>query len=218
LTWINAPSLALRKLKQTVEGPMVSQALDELYAEHRCMSRLLDLLQGQVRLVGEDRQPDGELLLEIAEYFASFPDLFHHPKEDLILRRLIARAPADAEALQHLEDEHEEGGRELKRFMRAVIRLVLDPEADTDRFLSAALAFMDSERRHMAWEEESFFSVAEQALLPEDWAEIDARLKCFIEPLRKQGGQTGYKHINQVVGQWRSRLPITPSQSDGGPP
>ena len=49
----------------------------------------------------------------------------------------------------------------------------------------------------MAWEDESFFIVAEKALLPEDWAEIDARLKCFIEPLRKQGGQTGYKHINR---------------------
>jgi hemerythrin-like domain-containing protein len=183
---------------------VVSQALDDLRAEHRWMTGLLDLLQGQIRLVAEDRQADGGLLLEIVEFFASFPDLFHHPKEDLILRRLVARSPAEASSLQQLEIEHEEGGREFKRFMRTAIRLVLDPEVDPDRFLSAALAFMESERRHMAWEEDNLFRTAEHFLLPEDWHDIDTQLKCFIEPLRKQEGRSRYKRISRSVGWWRA--------------
>lgn len=181
------------------------------------MTGLLDLLQGQIRLVAEDRQADGELLLEIVEFFASFPDLFHHPKEDLILRRLVARNPADASSLRQLEIEHEEGGREFKRFMRTAIRLVLDPEADADRFLSAALAFMESERRHMAWEENNLFRTAEQALLPEDWHDIDAHLKCFIEPLRKQEGRSRYKRISRSVGQWRVGSPAASAAPDDEP-
>jgi hemerythrin-like domain-containing protein len=182
---------------------MGSQAVDDLRAEHRFMGKLLDMLQAQVRLVAEDRRPDGELLLEIAQYFASFPDLFHHPKEDLILRRFATIHPGAAETIQTLEAEHEEGGRELKRFIRAVVKLLLDPEADQDRFLSAALAFMENERRHMTWEEKSFFEVAERALSSRDWEDIDARLRAFINPLCQREAQTRYERIDRAYEAWR---------------
>jgi hemerythrin-like domain-containing protein len=181
---------------------MRSQALDDLRAEHRFMGKLLDMLQTQVRLVAEDRRPDGDLLLEIAQYFASFPDLFHHPKEDLLLGRLAAAHPGAAETIQALEAEHEEGGQALKRFIRAVVKLVLHPEADQDRFLSAALAFIESERRHMTWEEKSFFLVAERALSPRDWEDINARLRAFINPLCQREAQTRYERIDRAYEAW----------------
>jgi len=96
------------------------------------MSKLLDMLQTQVRLVAEDKSPDRELLLEIAQYFTGFPDLSHHPKEDLIFNRLTMLHPEAIETVQALARDHEEGDRELKRFVRAVIRLILDPDADQD--------------------------------------------------------------------------------------
>ena len=185
---------------------MGSQALDDLRVEHRFMSKLLDMLQDQVRLVAEDKSPDSELLLEIAQYFTGFPDLFHHPKEDLIFSRLAALHPEALETVQALASDHEEGGRELKRFIRAVIRLILDPEADQDRFLSAALAFMESERRHMAWEENSFFKIAEKALSPRDWEEIDARLRAFIDPICQREARTRYDRIDHAYRAWQRSL------------
>jgi hemerythrin-like domain-containing protein len=143
------------------------------------------------------------LLLEIVQYFTSFPDLFHHPKEDLILRRLVERYPAMAETIQTLEAEHEEGGRELKRFARAVVKLVLHPEADQDRFLSAALAFMESERRRVAWEEKSFFEVAEKVLSSREWEEIDAQLGALIKPLCQQEAQTRYERVQHAYEAWQ---------------
>jgi hemerythrin-like domain-containing protein len=167
------------------------------------MSKLLDMLQTQVQLVAEDKPPDSELLLEIAQYFAAFPDLFHHPKEDLIFSRLAALHRQAFETVQALANDHEEGGRELKRFIRAVIRLILDPEADQDRFLSAALAFMDNERRHMAWEENSFFKIVEKAFSPQDWEEIDARLRAFINPICQREAQTRYERIEHAYQVWQ---------------
>jgi len=182
---------------------MGSQALDDLQAEHRFMVKLLDMLQEQVKLVAKDRRPDAELLLEIAQYFTSFPDLFHHPKEDLILRRLAALHPGTAGTIQTLESEHEEGRRELKRFVRAVVKLVLDPESDQDRFLSAALAFMENERRHMAWEEKSFFEAAASIMSPQDWEEIDGRLRAFIKPLCQREAQIRYERVEHAYEAWQ---------------
>jgi len=181
----------------------MSQALDDLRAEHCFMSKLLDMLQTQVRLVAEDKSPDSQLLLEIAQYFTGFPDLFHHPKEDLIFSRLATLHPEALETVQGLASDHEEGGRELKRFIRAVVRLILDPEADQERFLSAALAFMESERRHMAWEENSFFKIAEKALSPRDWEAIDQRLRAFINPICQREARTRYKRIEHAYQAWQ---------------
>jgi hemerythrin-like domain-containing protein len=89
-------------------------------------------------------------------------------------------------------------GRELKRFIRAVVKLTLDPEGDQDRFLSAALAFMDSERQHMAWEENSFFKVAENALSLRDWDAIDQTLQTFIKPICQREAQSRYERIERA--------------------
>jgi hypothetical protein len=49
------------------EVPWGSQALDDLQAERCFMSKLLNVLETQVRLVAEDKSPDRELLIEIAQ-------------------------------------------------------------------------------------------------------------------------------------------------------
>lgn len=183
---------------------MDSSALNQLRAEHRYISKLLELLEHQVELVAYDRQPDGELLLEIGEYFACIPDLYHHPKEDVLLRQVVARNSRAAHPVLGLESEHEEGGRELKRLLRAIVRLLLGADGGVDRFLSAALAFIQVERRHMAWEESNLFEIAERVLLPEDWAQIDGRLHCFGEGRRERDGASRFHRLDKLLGSWRS--------------
>jgi len=183
---------------------MSSNALDQLRAEHRYMSKLLEFLEHQVELVAYDRQPDGELLLEICEYFACIPDLVHHPKEDVLLRQIVARNAVAAHPLLGLESEHEEGGRELKRLLRAAVRLLLGAEDAADRFLSAALAFIRIERTHMAWEQRNLFEIAERVLLPEDWAEIDGRLRCFTRTKREREEPSRFHRLDRRLAPWRS--------------
>ncbi len=185
---------------------METCVLENLRSEHRAMRKLLELLQHQIELVADDRQPNGEMLLEIAEYFRSYPDLFHHPKEELILRRVVRRRPETAGDLSKLEADHEACSRELNRFSRAVVRLLLDPKDGSDRFLSAALAFLDSERRHLSWEEQRFFSLAEEHLTREDWAEIAASLASFADPRFEREAQARYGRIDRSLGCWRSRM------------
>lgn len=95
------------------------------------------------------------------------------------------------------------GGCELRRFIRAGVRLILEPEADQDRFLSAALAFIQNERRQMMWEEKSFFEVAERALSSREWEDIDVRLQAFINPLCQREAQTRYERIDRAYEAWR---------------
>jgi hemerythrin-like domain-containing protein len=184
---------------------MVSRALEDLRAERRTMRKFLDLLQQQVELIAENRQPDGELLLEITEYFRGYPDLVHHPKEELILRRAVQRNAAAADELAALEALHEEASRVLARFSRAVVHLLLDPETSQGQFLSAALAFLDHERRHLAWEDRCFYTLAVQSLTAEDWADIDAALARFTVPVFERDTQARFGRIDRALALWRRR-------------
>ena len=184
---------------------MVSRALEELRVERRNMRKFLDLLQQQVELIAEDRQPDGELLLEIAEYFRAIPDLLHHPKEESILRRVVRRNSAAADDLAALEAAHEEGSRELARFSRAVVRLLLEPGTSRDAFLNVALAFLEHERRHLVWEDQRFFALVEQSLTPTDWAEIDTALASFTFPAFERDAPARFRRIEHAAGTWRNR-------------
>ena len=182
---------------------MVPRALESLRQEHRHMQKLLDLLGRQIGLVAEGREPDTELVFEIADYFRSYPDLYHHPKEDLIARVLMARLPAAAEELGGLDAEHEEGSHELIRFCHALVDFSMNPENGRDAFLTAARAFHGHECRHMAWEEERFFATAEQALLEEDWLEIDARLARLTVPDFKNDMRARFSRLGRELDRWR---------------
>jgi len=182
---------------------MVSRILEELRAEHRTMRKLLEMLQRQIELVADDRQPNGELLLEITEYFRSYPELFHHPKEELILRRVAARNPDGADALAALEEAQEISSRELGRFSRAVVRLLIEPRDAEDRFLSAALAFVESERRQLAWEDQQLFSLAEQSLNDNDWSQIEASLTSLADPVIQREAEVRFGGIGRAIDSWR---------------
>ncbi len=56
-----------------------------LRQEHADLARLLDMVEAQL---GGDGAPDFELLTGILDYFLTYPDQYHHPKEDLIYRTL----------------------------------------------------------------------------------------------------------------------------------
>jgi hemerythrin-like domain-containing protein len=185
---------------------MVSRILEDLRSEHRTMRQLLDMIQHQIALVAEDRQPNGELLLEIAEYFRSYPELFHHPKEELILRHVINHNPEAAETLTALEDAHDTASRDLNRFSRAVVRLLIDKNGAEDRFLSAALAFVDSERRQLAWEDQQLFGLAEDSLDEDDWSEIETMLTSLGHPETGRSVQARFGRVGAAVGHWRSQV------------
>ncbi len=185
---------------------MVPRVLEGLRSEHRTMRKLLEMLQRQIELVADDRQPNGELLLEIVEYFRSYPELFHNPKEELVLRQVIARHPAAADLLSQLEVAQERSNHELGRFSRAVVRLLIEPEDAQDRFLSAALAFLESERQLIAWEDERLFSLAEQRLNENDWADIELSLSGLDGPIRETADRPRLGQIGRAVDTWRSHI------------
>lgn len=182
---------------------MAGHALDILHQEHRCITRMLDLFERQVVLLEQGREADIDVLKEIVDFFRTFPDVYHHPKEDLVVGCIARRDPLAAEPLASLADEHEAGSSDLLDLTRALVRMLLSPESETPAFVGHARHFLESERRHMAWEDGHFFDIAAATLTADDWADIDRRFARLGTPRFEHAARDRIEHVGECPPRWR---------------
>ena len=154
--------------------------MQSLRLEHANIARLLEVLEGEV---DNGDEADFDLVKSIADYFLTYPDQYHHPKEDLVYRALLAAEPEVGAALDDLEAEHVELAERTKEFAFAVDRILSGSEAPGDWFDALARSFIRYYRQHMAKEDTGFFVEAERLLGPETFSELEAQVTDPADPL-----------------------------------
>lgn len=154
----------------------MAELMHALRREHLDMAVLLDLMDRQIAQFQRGAAPDFDLVRGIIGYFLTYPDLYHHPKEDLIAERLRQRSPEQSATLDALMNGHQDLAYLTRRFATAAVEQMVRPGGEPREWFSGlARDFVDSNRRHMAIEEEHFFPLALQVLDDEDWAELETR-------------------------------------------
>src|ERR1700692_1747366 len=91
-------------------------------AEHANFATLLDLLERQLDLFHAGEKPDYELMLDIMFYMTRYPDVSHHPKEDLAFARIKEREVSARVIVDELTEQH----ARLKEFGGALVRALDD--------------------------------------------------------------------------------------------
>ncbi len=183
----------------------MTKILDELRDDHRNLARLLDLLGRELNTFKEGGRPDYDLVENILEYCLHYPDLCHHPKEDLIFEKLQARDPATANTVGNLEQEHAKLTDLTWRFSSAVINVLEDETLPRDWFLFLANDYLSFSRSHMLMEEVLFFPAVRKTLTPEDWAELDETWEMVEDPLFGEEIQKKYERLYQEIVNWEGR-------------
>lgn len=139
----------------------LSQVLVELREDHRNIRLLLNLLESESESITVDDEPDFELLHDIMQYMTVYSDAVHHPKEDLVYNLLRDHDVELAVDLEKVEPEHREIA-ELGTTLRSDIEAVISGTAITrDKMQSDLQDYVMELRRHMRWEEEDLFPVAD---------------------------------------------------------
>lgn len=171
-----------------------------LRQEHANLAMLLDVLERQLTRSKAGEAPDYDIVKATLDYFLTYPDLYHHPKEDLVFLRLRARDRGRAEPLAELLTGHEELALLTRRFARATVDSILNPSPVSRQwFNSLGRAFIDTNRRHMANEEAAFFPVALQVLDASDWSAIDAQISDQEDPLFGGKVEQRFKGLHDMI-------------------
>jgi hemerythrin-like domain-containing protein len=177
------------------------QALRVIRTEHRSLAAVIHGLVYLVR-AARDAPPDFVLLAAMLGYIETFPERFHHPKEDewLFARLRLRHLPA-APLVDALQREHAEGGRRIRELRRALRRW---REAQGDGALAASArdalatladAYAAFHWEHMRREELEAMPLCEAHFGELDWAEIDAAFAAHDDPLSGTSQATEFDEL-----------------------
>jgi hemerythrin-like domain-containing protein len=161
----------------------MSNTLSRWHAEHVNFGKLLDLLEAQLGCFHDGRSPDYELMLDVMYYMTHYPDVLHHPKEDLVFARMKERDASVTAAVAKLLEQHaslKACGEELVRELDGIVDGAI---MSRERIETTARAYLDEFRQHMRVEEDQILPLASKLLQRQDWSEIDAAIRHFEDPL-----------------------------------
>ena len=151
----------------------MTAALTIIRDEHRTISAVLHAMKDLAREAQDPAaRPAFEALRAMVRYIDEFPEKLHHPKEDDLLARLVARAPETRALIDKLKAEHVEGARLVRELERAL--LFFEDGANAGEFLAAVNAYAEFHWQHMRKEEQELLPLAERVLGPTDWLALDA--------------------------------------------
>src|SRR5206468_3686473 len=146
--------------------------IERLSREHRNIEMLLAVLEHELEIFDRGDRPDYEIIRGIISYFELYPEVYHHPQEDLVFAKLEIRDPAAAAKVGNLALEHKKGAERLRRVAQAVDSVLADREILRQDVDIIVRDFIERERRHIMMEDRDFFPAALKALEPQDWTEI----------------------------------------------
>jgi len=159
------------------------RAIEQLQLDHRNMRRLLELLRKELDAYRSGQTLDFDLLNSVMDYTLNYPDLCHHPKENLIYERMVARNPAARSSVSDLLREHAQLGELTRKLAAALKNVSRDSEIPREWFEGIIERYLTANHRHIAAEEETFFPQAVLTLKQKDWDEIDASVAATEDPL-----------------------------------
>ena len=156
--------------------------IDFLRQEHRNIEKLLLVLEKELNVLDRGERPDYEVIRAIIAYFGVYPEVYHHPQEDVVFNKLKARDPAAAAIIGDLAAEHQHGASRLRKVSHAIEAVLADRVVPRQAVDNIIRDFIVHQRQHIVMEERDFFPAAVNALHAEDWAEIASTL---AEPKRE---------------------------------
>ena len=162
---------------------MKPEAIQIIKDEHLAIAAVMYCLRYLVRQMRDHGEaPNFPLLHAILDYVVSYPDRWHHPKENDYLFAAIKARTHDADAIiARLEQEHRDGHPQIEDLKTRLNDFERAGKAAP--FYQAADAYAQSEWDHMRREEDELMPLAERALTADDWQRIHEAFRANDNPL-----------------------------------
>nr|VFJ60947.1 MAG: Hemerythrin-like domain-containing protein [Candidatus Kentron sp. FM]VFJ61382.1 MAG: Hemerythrin-like domain-containing protein [Candidatus Kentron sp. FM]VFK13454.1 MAG: Hemerythrin-like domain-containing protein [Candidatus Kentron sp. FM] len=161
----------------------MSEMIQQLHTDHVNMARLLDLIAEQLELLQVGEVPDYVLMMDIMQYMTNYPDLFHHPKEDILFQRVTKRDKGTHSIVAELVQDHHTLADQGKALFNLLHTLIHEHPVERGTLETKAREYILTLRTHMNLEEGKLFPIAKKVLQDEDRSEIESIMGNREDPL-----------------------------------
>lgn len=173
--------------------------MQTLHEDHINVTRLLDLMESIFSDVRAGSPAAVGTLHGAMQYMTAYPDLYHHPTEDVVFQRLIARAPETRARVAQLFDEHEvigSAGINLRQKLTMIVEQSAEPPPELVIF---GQNYVSRLREHMNIEEGEIFPLAKVILSERDWQRLDETIAAARDPLFGTQVQKSFQDLARAL-------------------
>jgi hemerythrin-like domain-containing protein len=167
--------------------------------DHANFARLLDILEGELEAFHWAAKPDYRLMLDVMTYMTQYPDLFHHPSEELAFARAVRRHSKLRGTVEDLAREHmalRAAGETLVTNLEAILNEAVLPRVDVEW---SGREYIRDLRRHMRREEAEAYPLVSRLLRAADWAEIDAKIARRPDPVFGPAVEARFRRLRNQI-------------------
>ncbi|PIE00729.1 MAG: hypothetical protein CSA79_02515 [Thiothrix nivea] len=173
----------------------------ELHQDHIHLARLLKILTQQAALLSTDADPDLDLILDIVDYIQHYPDLVHHPRENMVYQALLNITEDGKEVIDQLLQEHEKLPTITAEF-RHMLEEVINGGIISRSALQAKIRhFIDIENTHMNTEEFVLFPLIEEKMGMAEWQYLEENMPEKTDPLFGGKVVESYQNLYRSITQ-----------------
>ncbi len=177
----------------------MSDSIAFWHAEHVNFAALLNRLEAELERFHKGESPDYELMLDIMFYMTHYPDVLHHPKEDLAFARIKERQPGARAIVDELAGQHAQLKETGEALLHALDEIIDGSITSREHVEAPGRAYLSEFRRHMIIEETAILPVAAKLLSDDDWAEINAAIQHIDDPLFGKKAEVRYAALRRKI-------------------
>lgn len=165
------------------------RVIRRLLSEHQRLAEVLRMLEGQALDIADGDDVDFEMTQRLADFCAEYLQHFHHPLEDILFARLLARCAESADPVRKTLVQHVDLAREARALQATAEAVIAGSMLERRQVAEEFSAFCRSNAAHRAREEEELFPLCERWLAEDDWEVVEQVSARELE--RHHGDGTG---------------------------
>ncbi len=164
--------------------PSEQPMMKALRAEHRHMATIMQLFADQLKSIEDGQLVDTHVVYEIMDYMVTWPDRYHHPREDLIYGRVAEIDTKAKDEVDTLQRDHDQTASRGRKVLREIERW-REGEVTGTSVVKLGREYIDHIYEHMNVEEKVVFPHIESVLTNDDWRDLtaDDQLRAAADPV-----------------------------------
>ena len=184
------------------QRPTRTQIVLAIHNKNKYINQLLGIFQDQLDLIGKRQTPDYQIMFDIMHYMSHYPDQFHHPRENILYKRLVIKHTQSRALIETLILEHESRAQKGKAILDLLKELKQKDNGDLRRRLSfRSEDYLILHKSHVDLEENKVLPRINEFLSEEDWHSICNDITLAKDPLFGNTVKKRYKRLNEYIAE-----------------
>ncbi len=173
--------------------------LIELQRDHERFRRVIAVLEGALERLRRGESEEWKLLADTFEYFEAYPDLVHHPREDILYGYCRKACGVALPALEGLEVEHENMVEITTMLRRQLEGVLADGMVDRDMLIRQIEEYLTMQKAHIQREETKIFPLLLALLDEEEWMTLSEVAAGQADPLFDDESRQAYDALYRRI-------------------